>query len=141
MKLMDLSVLSQTNSSDYYEEDDPAFLEALQETVLPGDTALVHVEELHDSFDDSQELEPPPPSQPSLKRRRLAAFEERGRSAQLEQVREEIYGPSRFGEFGEYMRRKRAKLQIQNAEIGGVDGSTNTETKIFRGLAIYVSVQ
>jgi DNA repair protein REV1 len=53
-----------------------------------------------------------------------------------------VYGASRFGHFGEYMRRKRAKLQIQNADIvgsqqdstGGDGGST-----IFKGLSIYVS--
>ena len=44
-----------------------------------------------------------------------------------------VYGASSFGGFGEYMRRKRAKLQIQNAQIGASSGG------IFKGLEIYVS--
>jgi hypothetical protein len=35
------------------------------------------------------------------------------------EVDEAVYGASRFGYFGEYMRRKRAKLQIQNTDIVG----------------------
>jgi hypothetical protein len=51
----------------------------------------------------------------------------------------DTYGASRFGGFGEYMRRKRAKLQMQNAEMGGstptVIASTN---RLFSGLSIHV---
>jgi DNA repair protein REV1 len=50
----------------------------------------------------------------------------------------EIYGASRFGQFGEYMRRKRAKLQIQNANLEGSVEVGNKST-IFYDLAIYVS--
>lgn len=46
---------------------------------------------------------------------------------------DEIYGASHFGQFGEYMRRKRAKLQIQNAVLAQTEDSG-----IFRGLSIYV---
>jgi DNA repair protein REV1 len=134
-------VLSQTNSSDYYDEDDSDFLEALQTVVLPGDDTPQD-NQSPDKSQESQEseyLEPPPPTQPSLKRRRLEAYEER-HSAQAElddyTKNEEIYGAAHFGAFGEYMHRKRAKLQIQNAELEeGVGGSI-----IFKGLAIYVSL-
>lgn len=51
----------------------------------------------------------------------------------------DTYGASRFGGFGEYMRRKRAKLQIQNAEMGGSTPMVIAPTsKIFSGLSIYV---
>ncbi len=46
---------------------------------------------------------------------------------------DEIYGASHFGQFGEYIRRKRAKLQIQNAVLAQTENSG-----IFRGLSIYV---
>lgn len=50
---------------------------------------------------------------------------------------EAVYGASRFGHFGEYMRRKRAKLQIQNASM---DTDTGGEGKsdIFKGISVYV---
>lgn len=51
----------------------------------------------------------------------------------------DTYGASRFGGFGEYMRRKRAKLQIQNSEIGSTTPMVITPTsKLFSGLSIHV---
>ncbi|KAG6902660.1 hypothetical protein C0995_013352 [Termitomyces sp. Mi166 len=131
---MDHPVSSQTNSSDYYEEDDPVFLAALATTTLPGDVSMDHEPE-NDGLDDSQELEPPPATQPSLKRPRMEVYEERGRQGQAEStVDEDTYGQSHFGEYGEYMRRKRAKLQIQNADI---EQETGSDKDLFKGLAIY----
>ncbi|KAF8061713.1 hypothetical protein FPV67DRAFT_1783584 [Lyophyllum atratum] len=135
---METPVLSQANSSDYYDDDDSMFLEALTTAVLPGD--IIQDDAIQEDADaspvESQELEPPPATQPSLKRTRLEAYEER-RLAQVDKAQDdEIYGPSHFGDFGEYMRRKRAKLQIQNADIEGVDGDGS---RIFHGLAIYIN--
>jgi DNA repair protein REV1 len=51
----------------------------------------------------------------------------------------EVYAASKFGGIGDFMRRKRAKLQIQNAQIderGGREGGS--QSRIFNGLAIYV---
>ena len=50
---------------------------------------------------------------------------------------EAVYGASRFGHFGEYMRRKRAKLQIQNASM---DTEAGGEEKgdLFKGISVYV---
>ena len=49
------------------------------------------------------------------------------------------YGASRFGGFGEYTRRKRAKLQIQNSEMGGSIPTVIASTsKLFSGLSIHV---
>jgi hypothetical protein len=51
----------------------------------------------------------------------------------------DAYGASRFGGFGEYMRRKRAKLQIQNVEMGSTTPTVIASTsKLFSGLSIYV---
>ncbi|KAJ7118629.1 hypothetical protein C8R43DRAFT_1099174 [Mycena crocata] len=110
-----------SHSSQYFDNEDPAFLDALNTTVLPGD---VQSSEGSDS-DSSEDLEPPPPAQVSLKRRL---------EAEPDVVDEAIYGASRFGEFGEYMQRKRAKLQIQNSEITAAPTS-----QIFKGLAVYVN--
>ncbi|KIJ63335.1 hypothetical protein HYDPIDRAFT_92853 [Hydnomerulius pinastri MD-312] len=51
----------------------------------------------------------------------------------------EIYGASRFGHFGEYMRRKRAKLQIQNANLDAGGDSNGVKSNIFQGIAVYVN--
>lgn len=49
---------------------------------------------------------------------------------------DDIYGPSKFGGFDEYMRRKRAKLQIQNTALA-VDGE-EPKPNLFKGVQIYV---
>ena len=48
------------------------------------------------------------------------------------------YGAAQFGEFGEYMTRKRAKLQVQNVEMVDGEDETGQRSKIFSGLHIYV---
>ena len=50
----------------------------------------------------------------------------------------DTYGASRFGGFGEYMRRKRAKLQIQNVEMGDTPDASTSKRKLFKGLSIHV---
>lgn len=51
----------------------------------------------------------------------------------------DTYGASRFGDFGEYMHRKRQKLQIQNSAMD--DSGPNSQSfNLFQGLQIYVSV-
>ncbi|KIO00132.1 hypothetical protein M404DRAFT_10251 [Pisolithus tinctorius Marx 270] len=46
----------------------------------------------------------------------------------------EIYGASHFGQWGEYMQRKRAKLQIQNTSL---ESTSDEKNDIFRGISIY----
>ncbi|KAJ8699295.1 deoxycytidyl transferase [Pleurotus ostreatus] len=108
---------SASNSSAYYESDDSEFLAALQTAVLPGD--VPGDIEVKDVVIDER---PPPCSQPSLKRRLDS------------DVDDDTYGPSKFGGFSEYMRRKRAKLQVQNTAIGSA-----SDQRIFDGLAIYIN--
>ncbi|CAE6437156.1 unnamed protein product [Rhizoctonia solani] len=50
----------------------------------------------------------------------------------------DTYHASKFGEFGDYFRRKRAKLQNQNADLGTQDNRL-TQSKIFKSLAIYIT--
>ncbi|TFK20124.1 DNA repair protein [Coprinopsis marcescibilis] len=182
---------SSQNSSDYFPEENSQFLRALQEAVLPGDLPI-HSE--HDKEDEgehsggSQELEPPPPAQPTKRRysdiedeqdashgeregKKIKLFDplcdislssenvsgsqnsttsvdsgpeppppaqprlsddERDRVVKEDQ---DVYGPSRFGNYGQYMNRKRAKLQIQNAAIN----DNKPANGIFKGLAIYIN--
>ncbi|KAJ7650454.1 hypothetical protein FB45DRAFT_18894 [Roridomyces roridus] len=102
---------SNSQSSDYFEDEDPAFLEALNQAALPGDVAI-------NSEDDDEE---PPLAQPSLKRPYAQD--------------ETIYGPAHFDGFGEYGRRKRAKLQIQNSDTV----ASGTKSDMFKGLAVYIN--
>ncbi|CDO71905.1 hypothetical protein BN946_scf184940.g52 [Trametes cinnabarina] len=151
-----MSQLTQNSSrsSDYF-DDDPEFLRAITEIPLPAPV-----------FED--DLQPPPLTQrprvdvqePAtltqrhLKRSRsldnfdvdegaqyhgvLTSVDAKGDGESETYLDSHTYGASRFGEFGEYMARKRAKLQLQNAEMG-VDGDESAaESKIFRGLQIYV---
>lgn len=48
----------------------------------------------------------------------------------------ETYGASRFGHWGEYTRRKRAKLQIQNSRL---EDSSEGKSEILHGLSIYIN--
>ena len=137
-------MVSQTNSSDYYYEDyDSQFLEALGNSVLPGDVFpedKLELDEAGKPDDDisSEELEPPPPTQPALKRR-WSDVRQEGVSEASPLGDEDIYGASRFGGFGEYMRRKRAKLQIQNADMAG-GSKDSVKSQLFEGLSIYVRI-
>ncbi|KAF8955572.1 hypothetical protein BDZ97DRAFT_279612 [Flammula alnicola] len=136
---------SQTNSSEYYDEDDSQFLEALGTAILPGDLPLESVNHESgiepDNSPMSEELEPPPPTQPSLKRPRSPDPEELDSQRVAVAAGDDIYGASSFGGFGEYMSRKRAKLQIQNAQMAqfAEEGSEGAKTQIFTGLAIYIN--
>lgn len=131
--------VSQSNSSDYFEHEDSQFLEALGTAVLPGD--IPNGPESPDPEEESQELAPPPPCQPSLKRQHShISLDEEKNDPGLNVIENDPYGASRFGGFGEYMSRKRAKLQIQNAELEqtGATGDV-AKSQIFKGITIYVS--
>ncbi|KAH6919232.1 hypothetical protein BKA70DRAFT_1088545 [Coprinopsis sp. MPI-PUGE-AT-0042] len=134
------------SSTDYFQDDDSQFLEALAQAVLPGDVpppAENDVEIVEDS--DEEELKPPPLAQPRsppiLKRRWSDLEEEEESQGSINRVAQEdadIYGPARFGGFGQYMHRKRAKLQIQNAAIQSQE-SDQGGSQIFKGLSIYIN--
>lgn len=123
----------ETASSDYY-DNDPEFLKALTEVAIDGEVG--------------QTEEGGPSRQLASKRPRDPDSDKEG--SDLHDVLSSVdtcehnvtyldnhtYGASRFGEFGEYMSRKRAKLQIQNAEMDR-DEREGTP-RIFKGLQIYV---
>jgi DNA repair protein REV1 len=132
-----------TPSSDLFESQDTEFLAALSKAVLPGDDVEQTLGASEDSQISSDHPPTPPCTQPCLKRPRSPSppptshssiFPRLAKSSEERpEVDQAIYGASRFGEYGEYMRRKRAKLQIQNVEMDGGD-----EGRIFHGLQIYV---
>ncbi|KAK0473587.1 hypothetical protein IW261DRAFT_1503671 [Armillaria novae-zelandiae] len=118
-------------SSDYFSEDDPSFLQALEDAVLPGDLKQKATNDGGTDSDGAPPLsqpclkrhylppfEPPPLTQPCLKRKYdLVVPSTKTKQHPAEQGDDAIYGPAHFGNFGEYMQRKRAKLQIQNSEF------------------------
>ncbi|KIY63397.1 DNA repair protein [Cylindrobasidium torrendii FP15055 ss-10] len=97
-----------SNSQDYFSEEDPSFLDALDDVILPGEEPII------------QRVGAGSQDKPNLKRQR-------------EDDDEDVYGAAQFGNFAQYMDRKRAKLQIQNAGFG------STGSDIFRGITIYIN--
>lgn len=98
------------------------------------------------------QLESPTPAQSRYKKRAYSVSSDSERSEQAHSpvhspdrgnssyLDSDTYGASRFGGFGEYMRRKRAKLQVQNAEMGGSTSVVIAPTnQLFSGLSIHVS--
>lgn len=133
-----------STSSDYFEPEDPEFIDALQATVLPGD---IPDPQLVPPAQEQAESEwaqfAVGHDQPFLKRSHSTMAEEDSDDmipVTDEDLTNDTYGASRFGEFGDYMRRKRAKLQIQNDQISGSnkDDACEIRSRIFQGLAIYV---
>jgi hypothetical protein len=138
------SATAGSTSSDYFEPEDPAFNEALQNTVLPGDVENVSqvdaapgdyadpirtqhtLKRSHSMVEDPDE---------TLSSHHAIPLEER---QGLSDKDEETYGASTFGGFAQYMRRKRAKLQIQNAQMDDTVEKSSEKSRIFQGIAIYV---
>ncbi|KZT74041.1 DNA repair protein [Daedalea quercina L-15889] len=133
-----------TTSSDYY-DNDPEFIKVLNEATI---------DEVNQSASASQRVQPDPePRTPTKvcpsKRARTPDSDEEGAdlhgvlssvdkgSENMTYLDSHTYGASRFGEFGEYMARKRAKLQIQNTEMDIEDA--DAAPRICRGLQIYIN--
>ncbi|KAF8884479.1 hypothetical protein BD779DRAFT_1536645 [Infundibulicybe gibba] len=122
-----------SNSSDYFNEEDLTFLQGLQDVVLPGDVPEPQPQ-AENSDQEEEYLEMPPLAQRPPKR----TYEDSEPDVNNIQDDNDTYGASHFGGFGQYMKRKRAKLQIQNAEID-TTGHGATKSKLFSGVAIYVN--
>jgi len=125
------------NSSDYFWEDDSNFIRALQSMTLPGDKHQNEHAQLtnhSNAIEDDCENEEMhlPPAQSGFKRHFC--------NIESEQEQDDaIYGASHFGQFGEYMKRKRAKLQIQNHDLQNqINTSERKHSRLFQGIAIHV---
>jgi DNA repair protein REV1 len=139
-------VHSSIRSRDEVEHDTRSVNSSSKEHFLSKDSHLDQDDQL-----SLPQLESPTPAQSRYKKRAYsvssddehpeqahspAQSPDRGTSSYLET---DAYGASRFGDFGEYMRRKRAKLQIQNAEMGSNTPMAIAPTsKLFSGLSIHV---
>ncbi|KAI0781503.1 DNA repair protein [Trametes elegans] len=147
---MSQATQNSTNSSDYF-DDDPSFLQAITEVPLPTSVPRNESDAPPPAQQPTREGHPAALKQRSQKRARspddlgrddgtqyhgvLTSVDEEG----VSYLNSHTYGAARFGEFGEYMARKRAKLQLQNAEMD-VDGEDpDQKSKIFRGLQIYIN--
>lgn len=164
---------SADNSSDMFDSDDASFIAALANTVLPGDIVDTNATSLNsestkkdtESVFAERDLTPPPSTQVPRKRRLTDSSEPAedrdtphdSRHASGPRVLSSgdgssymdahTYGAAHFGDFGEYMSRKRAKLQLQNVELDDADDEDRDGARaeirrrqIFKGLAIYVGV-
>lgn len=127
--------------SEFYEEVDEEFLAALQEieskelatTSLLPETQPRHSEQVIPS---KRILSPQLDEEQSPSEIRISAGPTTDHG-------DDTYAASRFGEFGDYMRRKRAKLQIQNVQMKALNANGIVEEggirDLFKGLAFYVS--
>lgn len=160
---------SATNSSELFGSEDSSFIAALANAVLPGDVVenhskshSVHSNEEVDSSLPQRNLglvlTPPPNTQvPTTGRKRRLSncpeLDDKPRDSRhvpkfltsgggSSYMDSHTYGAAHFGDFGEYMSRKRAKLLVQNTELDDAnEDSASAETRkrqIFKGLAIYV---
>ena len=135
-------------SSDLFEPDDPDFLQTLLHMKLPGDvlTPPPRVVSPPCEVSESERVVDNPDARNTRKRPRSTSpcnpdeIDTQELEYDLSEADSDTYGASRFGGFGEYMRRKRAKLQIQNTQMALTDTMPTSASTIFRGLAIYVSV-
>ena len=116
-----MAKLAASGSSDYFEPEDPAWIEALNAAVLPGDPSPREPVPL--STKNSQE-------EIIGTKRKLSSSEGQPEYVVVGEGGNDVdtYGASKFGDFGNYMRRKRAKLQIQNFETPNGEGEVNKIT-------------
>ncbi|TFY81643.1 hypothetical protein EWM64_g2367 [Hericium alpestre] len=146
-----------SHSSDFYYSDDSSFLEALANAHYSGgaagtDPQIEDEDEPKVSLqtDTSSDAEPPPCAQPPRKRSRSSDIEDDDvtyRSALpaltnadgTSYMDTDTYGAAHFGDFGEYMSRKRAKLQVQNTGINDCGEQSAGKSLIFKGVAIYIN--
>ena len=131
-------------SSDYWEDDDPEFLALLNNIVIPGENIQPHnvADNVSNNADEgpapSSRKRPRSPEQgPDVQDRATLSLVDSGAQSTA-YMKSHTYGASSFGGFGEYMYRKRAKLQIQNAEMDEEGGGPTQKSRIFKGLQIYV---
>ncbi|KDQ08873.1 hypothetical protein BOTBODRAFT_59081 [Botryobasidium botryosum FD-172 SS1] len=110
-------------SSDLFGSEDPDFLSALAATEILGDAPQAGTKRVpHTSSHTGSALAP------------LEA--ETATPGATAYTDAEAYGASRFGELGDYMRRKRVKLQVQNADLAT---QSLQKPQIFKGLQFYIN--
>ena len=117
---------SQELSSDWFSSDPAVYIQALDEF----EQSLVQ-QDPQEQTDKEQEIQIQEVQPPSTLHKRT-----HGEVAD-DYLDSHIYGASTFGGFGEYMARKRAKLQVQNQTLTS-EPELEITSKIFQGIGIYV---
>jgi DNA repair protein REV1 len=135
-------------SSDYWGDEDPEYIELLKNIILPGEEPAPGItteissskgENIRQAVQTSRKRPRSPHSDDgeTPTQHQVMSMVDQNKSTS-NYMQSKTYGASSFGGFGEYMHRKRAKLQIQNAEMD-TEGSTSVSRhRIFSGLQIYV---
>lgn len=130
---------AESASTDYFGDDDSAYLNALQDVTIPEGSPSFS----HDRPDVRSSVKRPRSPGSSDEEddnnhhRVLSSVDHNEQKSQYLKD-ETTYGAASFGGFGEYMARKRAKLQIQNAELD-VSEDMSTKGKLFTGLQIHIN--
>lgn len=117
---------SQESSSDWFSSDPAVYIQALDEF----EQSLAQQDNQHHS--DGEQQVTIQEIQPSLTAHKRSHGEVTG-----DYLDSHTYGAATFGGFGEYMARKRAKLQVQNQTLTSSSG-LEISSKIFQGIGIYV---
>ncbi|GJJ11932.1 hypothetical protein Clacol_006170 [Clathrus columnatus] len=121
------SITAQSSFSYLIGPDDPEYLESLIKMSLPEPSSdTTHPVRLETA------TAVPTQSNSISKRKRPQSPEH-----DIGLDNDDIYGPSRFHGWGEYMSRKRAKLSIQNNEI--LENNEEIKSNLFKGLALHVN--
>ena len=117
---------SQEQSSDWFSSDPAVYVQALDEF----EQSLAQ-QDCQQQSDREQEIKIQEVQSPSTAHKRTHG------EVTGDYLNSHTYGAATFGGFGEYMTRKRAKLQVQNQTLSS-ESQLETTSKIFRGVGIYV---
>ena len=116
----------QDSSSDWFSSDPAVYVQALDEF----EQSLVQQGNQQQTGEEQELTVPGVQSPPTAHKRTHAEIAS-------DYLDSDTYGAATYGGFGEYMTRKRAKLQIQNQTLTS-ESRSETTSNIFQGIAIYV---
>lgn len=117
---------SQEHSSDWFSSDPGVYIQALdkfEQSLAQQD----HQQQARNEQETTDQEAQPPSTLQKRTHGEVAG----------DYLDSDTYGAASFGGFGEYMARKRAKLQVQNQTLTS-ESELETISNIFRGVAIYV---
>ncbi|KAG8966336.1 deoxycytidyl transferase [Tulasnella sp. 419] len=124
------------SSEDYWANEDPEFLNALVSSVITP-PEILSSQKRKRSPSQLDEKVPADPTQPAEHVVDLRDYSKAKKPDYSDETY--IYGASAYGGWDDYMRRKRAKLQIQNKQLAVEQGEASSSPKIFKKVAIYVN--
>ena len=117
---------SQEQSSDWFSSNPTVYIQALDEY----EQSLAQ-QDRQQQPDKEQEIQIQEAQPPSTVHKRTHG------ELTGDYLNSHAYGAATYGNFGEYMTRKRAKLQVQNQTLTSGSG-LEAGTGIFQGIGIYV---